>query len=193
MVLSRRERNVVIGTLIAVAALVLDRFALTPILDSWSALEAQKEQLISKVKRGESVIKQEPEAEATWKRRVTEGLKQTGDETEDAMLHAVQAWSQDSRLTLVSVGAERALRQGRTPEVVVQVAGVGPMSAVARFLWDVQSTRLPLKVVGMELYSRKEGTDDLSLTLHLSGLYMPADWKIATAARTAPAPGGSRP
>jgi len=193
MVLSRRERYAAIGTIIAVAALVLDRFALTPVLDSWTALEAQRQDLTSKVEHGQLVLKQKPGAEATWKRRAGEGLKQSAAETEDALLHAVQDWSQDSRLALISVGAERAGRTERTPEVIVQVAGIGPMSAVARFLWDVQTARLPVKVVSMELYSRKEGTDDLSLTLHLSGLYLPADWKVVAAAHTPAAPGGTRP
>ena len=171
MVLSRRERYIAIGTIIVVAALVLDRYALTPALESWRKLDDEKQARLSEVEHGKLVVKQKPAAEATWKKRVNQGLKQSAAETEDALLHAVQDWSQDSRLSLTSVGAERAVAQGRTPEVIIQVVAVGPMSAVARFLWDVQSSPLPVRIVSTELYSRREGADDLSLTVHLSGLY----------------------
>jgi Tfp pilus assembly protein PilO len=193
MVLSRRERYVAIGTIIAVAALVLDRYALTPILDRWNALDAQRLDLLSKVKDGELLVKQKPAAEETWKKRVEQGLKQGDAETKDALLHAVQNWSQDSRVTLTSVGVERAATQARTPEVTINVAAVGPWSAVARFLWDVQSSPLPVRVVQMEVFARREGADDLSLTMRLSGLYLPADWKVAPPARAPTATGGSRP
>ena len=45
----------------------------------------------------------------------------------------------------------------------------------ARLLWQVETTGLPLRVHEMQLGARKEGTDDLSLQLKASTLYLGAD------------------
>ena len=51
------------------------------------------------------------------------------------------------------------------------VVGKGTMESVARFLWQVETAALPLKVQNMQLGSMSESTDSMSLELHLSALY----------------------
>jgi len=201
MVLSKRERYIVIGTIIAVAALALDRYLLSPVLNRESQLEAQKQGLVRELDRAQSLFKRKKAAAAKWKEMVAGGLKQDASETENALQHAISQWSQDANLALSSVQPERAAQTGRSPEVAIRVVGTGPMSAVARFLWRAQTCPQPVKVVDMQVSSRREGTDDLSVTLHLSALYLPADWKMLPAARVprlpaggqAPSAGGTRP
>ena len=47
------------------------------------------------------------------------------------------------------------------------------MRAVARFLWEMESADLPLRIHDVQLGSRTEGRDDLSVQLHFSTLYAP--------------------
>jgi hypothetical protein len=84
-----------------------------------------------------------------------------------------------------------ASKKGAAPEVTAQVVGTGSMNAVARFLWRLQTAPQPVKLIEMQLSSRREGMDDLSLQLRLSALYVPADAKSA-AARPANSTGGDR-
>ena len=65
------------------------------------------------------------------------------------------------------------------------------MSAVARFLYAAQTSKLPVQPEDVEIGSRREAADDLTLTLHLSGLYFPAGWKPAPAGVAAPVAGGT--
>jgi hypothetical protein len=191
MVLSKRERTIALATLIAVAVLVLDRFALSPILDRLAQLRGDEQYYTDKLTHANSLFLHRKATEARWNQMIADGLKSEAADTENALDHAVVEWAQASGLTLKSCTPERTAQKDR-PEVVLCVVGAGRMSAVAQFLYRAQTSKLPIKPEDMEIASRREGADDLTLTLHLSGLYFPADWKAAPTGGPAPAPGGPR-
>ena len=85
------------------------------------------------------------------------------------------------------VGGNSTIRQvygailqvdGASPQV--QAAGTGSMNAVSRFLWRVETAGIPLRVKEMQLGSRKEGADDLTVQLRLSTIYAPGARPAAT-------------
>ena len=190
MVLSKRERTIVLATLIAVAILVLDHFALSPILVQLDQLRADEKDYTDKLAHANALFLHRKATEARWNQMVADGLKSEAADTEDALDHAVYEWAQASNLTLKSCTPERMTVKDR-PAVVLYVVGAGRMSAVAQFLWRAQTSKLPLKPEDMEISARREGTDDLTLTLHLSGLYFPAGWKATPTGGPAPAAGGT--
>ena len=186
MVLSKRERTIALATLIAVAVLVLDHFALSPILVKLDKLRADERDYTDKLTNANSLFLHRKATEARWNQRIADGLKPDAADTEDALDHAVYEWAQASGLTLKSCTPERTVQKDRL-EVVLYVVGTGRMSAVAQFLYRAQTSKLPVKPEDVEIASRREATDDLTLSMHLSGLYFPADWKAAPAL----APGGT--
>jgi Tfp pilus assembly protein PilO len=186
MVLSKRERTIALATLIAVAVLALDHFALSPMLDQLAQLRADEKFYTDKLAHANSLFLHRKGTEARWNQMVADGLKSDAADTENALDHAVYEWAQASNLTLKSCTPERAVQKDR-PEVVLYVVGAGRMSAVAQFLYRAQTSKLPVKPEDVEIASRREATDDLTLSMHLSGLYFPADWKAAPAL----APGGT--
>ena len=192
MVLSKRERYIVIATAVAVCALALDRYILAPILSSESQLDTQKQNLLRNLDKATSLFKRKKAAEARWQEMKTGGLKADAAETENALLHAVREWSQDAGLALSSVRPERAAQKGHAPEVTAQVAGSGNMNAVVRFLWRLQTSPLPVKLVEVQLASRREGVDDLSLQVRLSALYLSGNSNAAAPNRPASASEGSK-
>ena len=113
--------------------------------------------------------------EQEWKEMLQAGLKRDVSEAESQVLHAVRNWSQESGLALASLKPERVARDGELQEIMFRVAGPGSMRSVSRFLWQLQTAALPLKVEELQLGSRKEGADDLSLQLRISALYLAAE------------------
>jgi hypothetical protein len=191
MVLSKRERTIALVTLIAVAILVLDHFALSPILDRLAQLRTAEQYYTDKLTHANSLFLHRKASEARWNQMTADGLKSEAADTEDTLDHAVVEWAQASGLTLKSCTPERTVQKDR-PEVVLYVVGTGRMSAVAQFLYRAQTSKLPIRPEDLEIASRREGADDLTLTLHLSGLYFPADWKVAPTGSSASVPGGPR-
>ena len=88
----------------------------------------------------------------------------------DVDVAVVRDWSQEARLSLSSLRPERMKDKGELQEITFRTSGTGPMSAVTGFLWRLESSPLPIRVMELQLGTRKEGTDDLSLQLRISAL-----------------------
>ena len=171
MILSRRERLIIAATLIVVAALVLDRYAVTPFLDARDAAEAQKQGLLDEMDRGRATLASEREIGPKWQKMVAAGLRRDPTEAESQVLHAVGDWATEAGLRLSSLKPERVPEKQHLQEINFQATGTGSMNAIARFLWRVETAGMPIRVKELQLGSRKEGTDDLTLQLRLSTLY----------------------
>jgi hypothetical protein len=190
MVLSKRERTIALATLSAVAVLLLDQFVLSPVLAKLDELRADEKLYTDRLAHANQLFLNRKAKEARWNQMIADGLKSDAADTEDRLDHAVYEWAQTSGLSLKSCTPEHAVGRDR-PEVVLYVVGTGNMNAVARFLYQAQTSRLPVKPMDVEIGSRREAADDLTVTLHISGLFFPAGWKPPPAGGAASAAGGT--
>ena len=191
MVLSKRERTIALTTIGAVVILALDQFVLSPVLARLDQLSADDRSYTAKLADASSLFLHRKATEARWNQMIADGLKSDAAGAEDTLDHAVYDWAQASGLTLKSCTPERTVQKDR-PEVVLYVVGAGNLSAVAHFLYRAQTSNLPVKPEDVEIGSRREAADDLTITLHLSALYFPAGFKAAPTGGAAPAAGGTR-
>lgn len=173
MVLSRRERYIVIATVATVALLALDRVVFTPLQDAWAAMRGERDAVLGDLEQGSALLKRRRQAAPRWEQALQAGLKTTSTEAESQALHALRNWSQETNFALTSLRPERTGKAGELQEVSFQAAGTGPMSAVSAFLWRIESSALPLRVTDLQMGARKEGSDDLTLQLRLSTLFAP--------------------
>jgi hypothetical protein len=190
MVLSKRERTIALATLSAVAILVLDQAVFAPVKARFDQLSADDELYANRLAHASSLFLHRKATEARWNQMIADGLKSDAADTEDALDHAVYDWAQGSGLTLKSCTPERTAQKER-PEVVLYVVGSGNMSAVAHFLYRAQTSKLPVQPEDVEIGARREAADDLTMTLHISGLYFPEGWKAAPTGGATPAAGGT--
>jgi hypothetical protein len=182
MVLSKRERLIILATAIVVAMLVLDRYAVTPLLEAREVLEAQKQVLVADLARAGALLARKHQTQPKWKEMLAGGLQSDPAEAESQILHAVRNWSMEAGLRLSSVKPERLPEKTALPEIAFQAVGTGSMSAVSRFLWRLETAKVPIRVKELQVGARKEGTDDLTLQVRLSTLYLPAERPEATGA-----------
>ncbi len=174
MELSRRERYVAAGTVIAVAIFALDGFVLTPIQERNAAMEVEKQRILTELERARVLFARMKKLSPRLQEMLDAGLKFHVDEAESQVLHAIRDWSQQTGFALSSLRPERAKQNGKLQEITFQASGTGPMSSVARFLWQLESSSLPIRVAELQIGTRKEGTDDLTLQLRVSALCQPA-------------------
>lgn len=171
MILSKRERLIITVTLIVLALLGLDFYVVTPLLDRLAAIETQKQVLLDKMERGTALLANKRRIGPKWQEMTASGLKRGPAEAESQILHAVQNWSREAGLKLSSLKPERLPEKKNLQEISFQAGGTGSMSAVSRFLWCIETAKVPIRVKDLQLGARKEGTDDLTLQLRLSTLY----------------------
>jgi hypothetical protein len=88
-------------------------------------------------------------------------------------LNSTREWAQDAGMTLSSLKPERSPEKvGEFYRISFRATGTGQMSQIARFLYHVQTTSLPVRVTELSLTSRKEGADDITVSLAVSTIYL---------------------
>jgi hypothetical protein len=192
MILSERERYIVLGTVLAVVALALDHFALTPLLAGRSEADNRKKALVAEMSRARSTLKLSQGLKPRWREMVQAGIKSEPAEAESQVLHAIRDWAEESGAALSLLKPDRQTDKTRLPEISFQASGAGNMKALARLLWRIQSAAIPIKVTKVQVSARKEGSDDLSFQLNLSTVYSPSRPAPATAASGPSATPGGR-
>ncbi len=175
MGLSKRERMIVLLTLISVGALVADRLVRAPIANRLTELKDERDKAVADVEHAQLVLQQSQLVDQGEAKRKA-GLKSDA-ETESEVTKAMDKWSQDARLTLSSVKPDRLAGDKGAKEIVFVVAGKGSLDAVAWFLYQVETSDLPIKVKYMQLGSAGESGDSMSLELRVSALYLAGDEK----------------
>jgi len=172
MALSKRETWIAVIAALAVALLVADRYLITPLMQSGAALDAEQQRLVGQMENAGRLFERRRLMGHKWQEMTAGGLASDPSQAEGRVLHAVRNWAEDAGLLLSSVKPERRDQQeGGMGQIAVQAAGTGNMRSVARFLWQVETSTLPVRIREVQLGSRTEGADDLSLQLKLSTLY----------------------
>ncbi len=173
MILSKRERIVVVLTLAALSILVLDRYVLSPFLASYSAAGARREKLWVELRQAENLLARRRRIDPRWREMLSGSLKRDPAEAESQMFHALLDWSEQAGLKL-SLRPERSAEKTDLREITFHITTDGSMKSVLQFLWRLKTADIPTKLESVRLRSRKDGIDDLELQLRVSTLYLAA-------------------
>jgi hypothetical protein len=172
VILSKRERYIAIGTGAVVALLALDRFLFTPLLDQRAQLTSEIELARHGLERATRLFANSRKVNQRWGEMLDSGVKTDASAAESQVLQAVHDFARESGLNMTSVKRERTDRVKEFQQITLRAVATGNMSAASRFLWRVQTARVPVRVTDIQITTRKEGTDDLSLTLGISTIYL---------------------
>jgi len=175
MILSRRERYIVIGTVAVVGLLALDRLFLTPMIERRQVIDAQMRQATDEMTRANGLFTNSPRVHRKWNEMTAETLKIDGSNAESQIIRAVGDWARESQLNLSSVKPERAEKEKQFMKITFRANATGNMAAISRFMWQLQTSKVPIRVTDLSITTRRDGVDDLSLDLGMSSLYLPPE------------------
>lgn len=171
MILTKRERLIVIVTALAVGAFVADRYLLTPLLNYREDLQAQHARAMQEMNTADRLLRQQRENRERWNQVTAAGLQQDPGVAESQALHRLRIWAQESRLPLTSLKPNRPTTPAEFQRITIDVVGAGSMNAISQFLWRIENADIPMRIVECNIIARPEGTDNLQMTLRLSTLY----------------------
>ena len=172
MVFTKRERIIIAATIAVLCLLVMDFYVLTPLLDRRTDVKDEHARLVAKLTRAKTLLKRRHVLAPKWRSMLDGGMRRDPAEAESQVLRSLRNWSAEARVVLSSQRPERSAEKSELPEITVHVAGTGSMATVSRLLWLIETARVPIKIEMLQLGSRKDGTDDLSLHLKVSTLYV---------------------
>jgi Tfp pilus assembly protein PilO len=169
MVLSKRERIILIAAIIAVVLLIGDKFVVGPISTRREKVKAHKLELQAELQNAQLLFTRQKLIERKWKMLLTDGLRNDA-EAESKVARALDEWSKEAMLTLSSVKPERVASDKGLKEMTFVVAGMGTLEAVSKFLWQIETAPMPIKVMDMQIGSTNDTGQSMSMQLRLSAL-----------------------
>ncbi len=171
MVLSKRERIILIVAALVVGALIVDKLIFGPVKTRLDDQKARRQQLLAELNEAQSLFERQRLLAPRYRMMLSDGFR-TDTEAESRILRALREWSSEAMLTLSSVKPERVASDQGLKEMTFVIAGKGTLRSVAPFLWRIETAALPVKVKSMQLGSASESGDSMSLQLRLSALYL---------------------
>ncbi len=166
-----RQRLLVILTATMVALYILDAAVIEPLYNLWRTHSAEIAALQKKVADGRNLIVRGPQLERTWADMQANALPKDAAQGEQDVLSAFDRWG---RATSVELGAIRPQwKRGATDRYSLlecRVDTTGSLATVSRFLYELERSPLALRVDSIEVSSRDDGGQKLTLALVISGL-----------------------
>jgi hypothetical protein len=172
VVLNKRERYIGFATAGVMALLVLDHFLISPLFARRTQVEADTQTMAVERNRANQLFASSPRMNVRWKEMLASGLKSDLTEAQSQAMQSLNTWAHDAGVMISSLQPDPIDRLSKKDlqQPSFRLSGTGTMRAVTRFLWSVQTARIPMRVITIDLSSRKEGTDDLMMNLTVSTL-----------------------
>ncbi|HET6429599.1 MAG TPA: hypothetical protein VFJ30_14375 [Phycisphaerae bacterium] len=190
MTFNQREKILITAVLAVLALLVLDWYALSPLLAGRDAARADHELRQTEKDGALKLIDLGNEQGQLWSRMTTGGLKQGRAEAEGQILRSLRDWAAQAGVNLSSLRPEYPAQQSELPEIIIHAAGTGSMQSARDLLWRIESASIPVRVRMLQIGSRKDGADDLSVQIRVSTLYQRGPAAAAPKAPARPAARG---
>jgi len=188
VVLSKRERYIAVVSAVAVGLLVVYYGVVGPLLDRKSDLDAKVRDANLQLEHANRVIEDSKRLGPVLAQRLAGPVKKNASDAESQMLKSIGEWARDARMTAPSIDKpDRGERDKDFARMTLRASATGSMSQIGNFLWRMNTSSVPVRVSEMTLTTHKEGTDDLTLQLSISTIYLASDTEKGPAA-AAPAP-----
>jgi hypothetical protein len=171
MTSDKRQKLLAFLALGAVAIFAADKLVLTPLANGWKARSDAIVELRKSIAAGRVTVDREQLTNRRWNEMRKNTLPVNASAAEQQLLGAFDKWSRDSRVSVSSVRPQ--WKRGASDDYSLlecRVDASGSLSALSRFLYEVEKSPLALKVEGVELAARDNTGQQLTLGLLVSGL-----------------------
>ncbi len=175
MALTKREQYILFITVICVGLFLGDRYILSPVLAVRSQTKGLKSQLQVDLTKANSTLSLKNRLKDRWGQMQETGLSNDASKTESLVLRYLDDRSKKHYLKLSSVQPERLRQKSDLQEIDFTVSGIGDMESICRFLLDIETANVPLKIKTLQLGSRDEDGKEMSVQLKLSSIYIAAN------------------
>lgn len=171
MKLSTRERNIAILAGSVLALLALDYMVVEPFLKSRSDMAIKHQLLETQLSEANQTVLASQAARRRWALYKSSGnLLSSASDTENNLLNAIRRWSQASGLVLVSLRPDRSTNEQGLQEISFQANAQGNLQTVSRFVYEVETAEMPVRIRELQLATRTENKDDLTMQMRISTL-----------------------
>ena len=165
-----RQRLLLVITAAAVGLYLLDWIG-GQVTDAWRGRATEIARLKKDVARGQSLIDSGPRNKKRWADMQGQALPNDPAQAEQDLISAFDRWGRSSNIELGSIKPQwKRGANDRHSLLECRVDATGSLSTLARFLHEVEKSPLALRVEAVELTTRDNVGQKLTLGLLVSGL-----------------------
>jgi len=151
--------------------LVLDSLVFTPLTKAWQARTAEIARLQKNVTEGRGLIANAARMQAKWDEMQKQALPNDPAKSEQDLISEFDRWGRANNVELGSIKPQwKRGATNRYSQLECRVDATGSLASLSRFLFEVEKSTLALRVDSVELTSRDELGQKLTLGLLVSGL-----------------------
>ena len=172
MNITNRQQFLGILTIIAVALWAGDRLVFKPLIQSWKDRSTRITEYKKSYQQGSQLLARDRAIREHWEHMRTNTVSSEQSIAEGQVLRAVDRWSQDSRISVTSVGTRLKQTAEDFATLECHVDGSGNLAALTRFLFEIEKDPLGVKVDSLELGAQDDRGSQLTLGLQVSGLQL---------------------
>ncbi len=169
---SKRQQFLVLIAAVGVALLVCDSLVVTPLMRLWKERGTRIVELRKSVARGSDILGREQTLRNRWDSMRTNTLGGDVSVAENQVMKAFDKWSVDSGISINSRKSQGKSSGDEYLTLGCRVDASGSVSAVARFLYEIEKDPMALKVEHLEISTRDGQGRQLTLGLQVSGLVL---------------------
>jgi hypothetical protein len=193
VILSKREKMIAYVTGGAIGLFALNYIAVEPLMAHRDQLTSKVTQARTDLANAHNTVERGKLMNKKWTEMTKAGLGSDTSTAEAKAQNALNAFADDSRLSLTSNKPERTERVKQLHQITIRVSAQGSLASIGRFLYRIQTSEIPARVTDFQLNARKEGADDLTLTLGVSTIALaPPETKPKPGARSAAGAGAAQ-
>ena len=170
MEIKNRQQFLVMLTIAVAALYILVNFVITPLSAWWSQRALQIHDLSQKIADGRQLLRRESYIRAQWSQMQTNALPVNTSQAEQQVLHSFDDWSRDSGAELTSLMPQWQSDATNYLTLDLRVEASGDIGMLTRFLYDLESSPVPLQVSSVELGAHDNEGQQLTLSLEINGL-----------------------
>lgn len=162
-------------TVIAIAGIALwlgDKLIYSPLTRSWTERVAEIKKLKNSVDDGNLTLKRGKSIREDWDKKRANTLSNNVSVAESQVLNACERWSQNSRISITSIKPQPKHNAEDYMTLECHVDAFGSLSALTRFLYEVEKDPLAIKVDSVQINAQDKEGQQLTLGLQVSGLLL---------------------
>jgi hypothetical protein len=172
MNMNKRQQLLGIIAIAVVAIWAGDKLIFTPLTQLWKQRRTQIADLRKSVTQGSLLLDRKNSIRARWDIMRTNTLPTENSRAEAQVLKAFDLWSQDSRISVTSIKPQWKHNADDYVTLECRLDAFGSLPNITRFLYDVEKDAMALKVDSVEITTRDNDGQQLSLALQVSGLVL---------------------
>ena len=172
MNLNNRQQLLGILAIVAVVLLVGDRLVFTPLTTLWKERTTQIAQLKKNVEQGTQLMSRDRVLHERWDQMRTNTLSSEISVAENQVFRAFERWSQGNRLAINGIKPQWKHTSDDYATLECRVDATGSLSEITRFLYEIEKDPLGVKMDIVEITTRDDRGQQLTLALQVSALQL---------------------